>query len=168
VETRDQKIVTEPTYFAKGKKQSGFTIIELMMVIAIVSILATIALAAYSNFTIRSKVAEGLGFASEAKTAVTSYYAGNNKFPFDNNAAGLPPATSYGQYDHIDSLEVENDGDSTGTGVITVTIGIPGLGAQNQLQLVPTIQSGSLTWVCRPAPPPNGIDTARAPSSCRG
>ena len=167
METRDQKIVTEPTYFAKGKKQSGFTIIELMMVIAIISILATIALAAYSNFIIRSKVAEGLGFASGAKTAVTSYYAGNNKFPFDNNAAGLPPITSYGQYDHIDSLVIENDGDSTGTGVITVTIGIPGLGANNKLQLVPTIENGSLTWVCLPAPV-GGIDPARAPASCRG
>ena len=168
METRDQKIVTEPTYFAKGKKQSGFTIIELMMVIAIVSILATIALAAYSNFIIRSKVAEGLAFASEAKTAVTSYYAGNNKFPDNNNAAGLPPALSYGQYNHIDSLKVEKD-DVTdiGTGVITITIGIPGLGTNNKLQLVPTIENGSLTWVCI-SPQDGGIDSVRAPASCRG
>jgi len=149
------------------QKQEGFTLIELMVVIAIVSILATIALSAYSNFMMRSKVAEGLSFASEAKTAVTSYYAGNNRFPSDNDEAGLPLATTYDKYDYISKLEVNQSTASPSTGIITVSIKIPGLGANNKLQLVPTTHEGRLTWVCRPAAA-NGIDTVRVPPNCRG
>lgn len=151
----------------KPHEQKGFTIIELMMVIAIISILATIALSAYSNFMIRSKVAEGLAFASEAKTAVTSYYSGHNYFPIDNNAAGLPLPGSYNKYDYISDLTVEQSA-GKGTGVITISIKIPGLGTNNKLQLVPTTVGGLLTWECRPKPGANGIDTVRVPPKCRG
>lgn len=149
-------------------KQKGFTIIELMMVLAIISILATIALAAYSNFMIRSKVAEGLAFASEAKTAVTSYYSGNNYLPMGNNAAGLPLPDSYNKFDYISRLEVNEDGDDPSTGIITVSIKIPGLGTENKLQLVPTTVDGLLIWACRPAPGVDGIASVRVPPKCRG
>jgi type IV pilus assembly protein PilA len=168
VETRDQKIVSEPTYFAKGKKQSGFTIIELMMVIAIVSILATIALSAYSNFMMRSKVAEGLGFASEAKTAVTSYYSGNNSMPIDNNAAGLSAPASYDRFDYLSSLEINELGTDPSNGIITITLKIPGLGIQNKLELVPTTINGLLVWECRPEPSARGVASVRVPPNCRG
>ena len=149
-------------------KQKGFTIIELMMVIAIVSILATIALSAYSNFMIRSKVAEGLAFASEAKTAVTSYYSGHNYLPVDNNAAGLPLPASYDKFDYISRLEVNEDGGDPSSGIITVSIKIPGLGTENKLQLVPTTVDGLLIWACQPAPGSDGIASARVPPKCRG
>ena len=153
----------------RKKQQEGFTIIELMVVLAIISILATIALAAYSNFMKRSKVAEGLSFASEAKTAVASYYSGNNRFPLDNDQAGLAAATSYDKYDHISRLEVNLDGlgPTPSTGIVTVYIKIPGLGANNKLELVPSTQAGELTWECKPATS-GGIDTVFVPPNCRG
>ena len=149
-------------------QQKGFTLIELMVVIAIVSILATIALAAYSNFMMRSKVSEGLVFASEAKTAVTSYYAGNSRFPADNNEAGLPLSTSYNKFDYISNLEVNQSATDPSDGIITVSIKIPGIGTKNKLELVPTTQDGRLTWECRPAPGAEGIATSRVPPNCRG
>ena len=167
METRNQKIGREPTYFSRRKRQSGFTIIELMMVIAIVSILATIALSAYGNFMIRSKVAEGLAFASEAKTAVTSFYSGNNFLPEDNNAAGLSAPTSYNRFDYLSRLEVNEMGSKPSTGIITVSIKIPGLGADNKLELIPTTINGLLVWNCRPALT-NGIASVRLPPICRG
>ena len=151
------------------KQHEGFTIIELMVVLAIISILATIALSAYSNFMKRSKVAEGLAFASEAKTAVASYYSGNNRFPLDNNQAGLAPADEYDKYNHISKLEVNEDNASNdpSTGIITIYIKIPGLGANNKLELVPNTQDGQLTWECKPAIT-GGIDTVLVPATCRG
>ena len=167
METRNQIIRRGPSNFAPGKKQNGFTLIELMVVIAIVSILATIALAAYSNFMIRSKVAEGLGFASEAKTAVTSYYSGNNYFPLDNDAAGLATPVSYNRFNYLSRLEVNETAIDPSSGIITVTIKIPGLGTDNKLELVPTTINGLLIWECRPALT-NGIASVRVPPVCRG
>jgi len=151
------------------KHLKGFTIIELMVVLAIISILATIALAAYSNFMMRAKVSEGLTFATEAKTAVTSFYAGNAHFPDGNTQAGLPEPGSYAKFKHISWLKVEEpaSGDPA-TGIITVSIKIPGIGIKNELQLVPIAQDGRLTWECRPAPGATGIATVRVPPNCRG
>ncbi len=69
--------------------QKGFTLIELMIVIAIIGILAAIALPAYQDYTKRSRVSEGLSLAGGAKSALTEYYASNNKWPSDNAEAGI-------------------------------------------------------------------------------
>lgn len=75
-------------------KNYGFTLIELMMVVAIIGILAALALPAYQDYTKRAHVEEGLTLAADAKLAVAEYYATNGKFPIDNNAAGLPPSNT--------------------------------------------------------------------------
>ena len=69
---------------------NGFTLIELMIVVAIIGILAAVALPAYQDYTIRSKVAEGLTLAAAAKLAVTETYTATGALPADNQAAGLP------------------------------------------------------------------------------
>ncbi len=71
------------------KKQQGFTLIELMIVIAIVGILAAVALPAYQDYTVRAKLSEALGVLAEAKTSVGEFYIANNAFPADAQEAGI-------------------------------------------------------------------------------
>ena len=70
------------------KVQQGFTLIELMIVIAIIGILAAIAIPAYQNYTIRSQVTEGLSLADGWKTSISEYYAQNGSFPSSSSTAG--------------------------------------------------------------------------------
>jgi type IV pilus assembly protein PilA len=77
-----------------SKYNQGFTLIELMMVVAIIGILAALALPAYQDYTKRAHIEEGLTLAADAKLAIAEYYATNGKFPVDNNAAGLPLGTT--------------------------------------------------------------------------
>jgi|SRR5690554_6321414 len=78
----------------KAQMQKGFTLIELMIVVAIIGILAAIALPAYQDYTKRSHVSEGLSLAAGARTAVTEYYSSNGEWPADNAAAGIASAAS--------------------------------------------------------------------------
>src|SRR3569833_2525219 len=95
--------------------QKGFTLIELMIVVAIIGILAAIAIPAYQDYTIRAQVTEGLNLAAPAKASVADVYANTGNWPADNTAAGLGADTSItGKY--VQSVNV------TG-GVITIKYG---------------------------------------------
>ena len=72
--------------------QQGFTLIELMIVVAIIGILAAIAIPQYAEYTNRARVSEGLQLAAGAKTAVSEFYSANNAYPSSNPEAGLAPA----------------------------------------------------------------------------
>jgi len=77
--------------------QKGFTLIELMIVIAIIGILAAIAIPAYQNYTIRSQVTEGLTLADGWKTAIAEYYANTGNWPLQGNLTGT--CASVGKYE---------------------------------------------------------------------
>ena len=125
------------------KKQQGFTLIELMIVVAIIGILAAIAIPAYQDYTIRAQVSEGLNLSGAAKAAVTEYYQDQGAFPGDNATAGLADsATITGKY--VDSVAVGANG------VISVTYGgdaNANIGAA-VLSMTPTDNTGSVSWEC--------------------
>ena len=151
---------------AMSSNNKGFTVIELLAVVAIVSILAVVALAAYSDYVVRSKVAEAMSFAAEAKTKVTEYYFNNSQtMPQSNNQAGLPPPDEYDNFDYIRRLELSS---SDPYGVITITFKLPGTKADNKLlQLIPNTTDGLINWTCS-SPADDGISINQVPPNCRG
>jgi len=123
-------------------KQRGFTLIELMIVVAIVAILAAIALPAYQDYLIRAQVSEGLNVATGAKTAVWEYTANHGSLPVDNPSAGLPAKEFIvGQY--VSQVEVTPGG-------VEVTFGnrVSAAALGDTLILQPTLTDGSIAWVC--------------------
>ncbi|ENS7744518.1 pilin, partial [Neisseria gonorrhoeae] len=88
--------------------QKGFTLIELMIVIAIVGILAAVALPAYQDYTARAQVSEAILLAEGQKSAVTEYYLNNGEWPADNGAAGVASSPTDIKGKYVKEVKVEN------------------------------------------------------------
>ncbi|ENY4691772.1 pilin, partial [Neisseria gonorrhoeae] len=123
--------------------QKGFTLIELMIVIAIVGILAAVALPAYQDYTARAQVSEAILLAEGQKSAVTEYYLNHGKWPENNDSAGVASASKIiGKY--VKQVEVKN-------GVVTATMKPSGVNKEIQgkrLSLWAKRQDGSVKWFC--------------------
>ena len=121
--------------------QRGFTIIELMIVVAIIGILAAIAIPSYQNYLTRAKVTEGVTLAQPVKLAVTEFYQDRGVLPADNAALSLgAPSELGGEY--TESVAVT-------TGIILVTYGDPALSGRT-VTLTPAAVEGQsqVTWSC--------------------
>ncbi|MBH6639752.1 pilin [Neisseria meningitidis] len=157
--------------------QKGFTLIELMIVIAIVGILAAVALPAYQDYTARAQVSEAILLAEGQKSAVTEYYLNHGTWPGDNSNAGVASSSTIkGKY--VKEVTVAN-------GVITATMLSSGVNKEIQgkkLSLWAKRQDGSVKWFCglpvtrtdakadtvaAAADGNDKIDTKHLPSTCR-
>jgi len=140
------------------KVQKGFTLIELMIVVAIIGILAAIAIPAYQDYTIRAQVSEGMSLAAAAKTAVAETFLNRGQAPANRTAAGMTANATDTEGKYVASVEVAN-------GVITITYGneahsnITAAG-ENTLTLTPYASGDdSVVWRCGNAPVPGGLST---------
>ncbi|HFC7383709.1 TPA: pilin [Neisseria meningitidis] len=123
--------------------QKGFTLIELMIVIAIVGILAAVALPAYQDYTARAQVSEAILLAEGQKSAVTEYYLNHGEWPANNSSAGVATSANIkGKY--VQKVEVKN-------GVVTAEMKSSGVNKEIQgkkLSLWAKRQNGSVKWFC--------------------
>ncbi|CWU05953.1 class I pilin PilE [Neisseria meningitidis] len=123
--------------------QKGFTLIELMIVIAIVGILAAVALPAYQDYTARAQVSEAILLAEGQKSAVTEYYLNHGEWPGNNTSAGVASSSTIkGKY--VKEVTVAN-------GVVTATMLSSGVNKEIQgkkLSLWAKRQDGSVKWFC--------------------
>ena len=139
--------------------QKGFTLIELMIVVAIIGILAAIAIPAYQNYTKRAHVTEGLNLAGGAKAGVADFYATNNRYPTNNTSAGLDSATNI-KGNAVTSVTVSS-------GLITIQYnGKVGAGTTQTLVLSPLTSTGSIQWMCKKASGSTLTDQL-LPANCR-
>jgi type IV pilus assembly protein PilA len=137
------------------RKQTGFTMIELMIVVAIIGILAAVALPAYQDYTIRARVTEGLSLAQSAKLAVSETTITNNALPADQAATGY---TSPAAAANVTSVAVAGDG----TAGITITY--TAAAGNGTIIMVPTLTAnGDVTWTCTGGDLPDKY----RPSNCR-
>ena len=148
------------------KAQQGFTLIELMIVIAIVGILAAIALPAYQDYTVRAKMSEPLARLAEGKTTIAEAYVAKNAIPADGNSGLNTFGTQI-----IDFLSYDN---ASGDPVIFVEVNasvLPGQTTDMRFMLSGSTNSdGTITWVCKPGGPTitdSPMKTKWLPANCR-
>lgn len=139
-------------------QSAGFTLIELMIVVAIIGILAAIAIPAYQDYTIRAQVSEGLSVMGKAKAGIWEFYSRHGRMPANNGSAELPaPASIQGNY--VTQVQI------SANGLITATYGnrVNRAILSKTLLLSPTTQGSSLRWTCRSTT----LSGKYLPSSCR-
>ena len=134
--------------------QKGFTLIELMIVVAIIGILAAIALPAYQDYTIKAQVSEGPQLSEGLKTAIAEYYAANGAWPAGMSDIGMSANTVSGSY--TSSI-------TQAAGVLTITYGLKANTkvANSTLLISGAVDSnGDIAWVCGGSAVPTGFSAA--------
>ena len=147
--------------------QQGFTLIELMIVIAIIGILAAVALPAYQDYTIRAKASEGIAMVGAAKTSVSEYFQTQADYPTSADASGIntDPNT-----DMVASIKFSGSSSGVTLRVVMVEGALGGdtSSSANSFMLSTTgSQGGVVTWTCKPGGT-NPMPSKYLPANCRG
>ena len=145
------------------KTQQGFTLIELMIVVAIIGILAAIAIPAYQDYTIRAKVSEPITFADAAKTSISEYYQSQGAMPADISAAGIQTTTS----PYIASVSYGQTSSTVSTITITTSDGLGGDANSKTILFTGTGSATGVKWVCTPGTA-TPMPKKYLPANCRG
>ncbi len=138
------------------KTQQGFTLIELMIVVAIIGILAAVAIPSYQDYTKRAHVSEGMGLAGAAKTGVSEYYSSEGAWPSSNSQAGLSLSSSI-TGNAVTSVAI------AANGVITITYNTK-VNNGDVITMTPAAGAGSITWDCATS---TTVASKLRPANCR-
>ena len=136
------------------KMQQGFTLIELMIVVAIIGILAAVAIPSYQDYTKRAHVSEGLQLAGAVKTGVAEFYGANGTWPSNNTSAGASDGASITGNAVKSVTQVD--------GVITIVYNSKVLD-DAELIMSALTSAGAIQWVCTGG----DVDTKYRPANCR-
>ena len=148
----------------ESKRQQGFTLIELMIVVAIIGILAAIAVPSYQDYTVRVKVSEGLNLAAAAKLGVSETVQSSGAFPTNNTEAGLPQPGEYAST-YVRAITVSRSGSKGKISIDYTAIGSAIQAGDTIALLGDTQQEGRVEWTCYS--PGGAIETRYLPKECR-